>query len=139
MLYSWNKPTAADLVRRNMKSYLPPNKTLWILTIKCHCHKRHYAWRHLSRYNHRAAPSKHGIWVNIAYFLHNADANMLCWLLDDCKYMYIYLPIHQVYYYLGKQKYCWYFPESACEHLWPSLCKVIAIPCGQLRMCITSF
>ncbi len=28
-----NKPTAADLVGRNMKSYLPPNKTLWILTI----------------------------------------------------------------------------------------------------------
>ncbi len=65
-----NKPTAADLVGRNMKSYLLPNKTLWILTIKRRCRKRQLI------------------------FLLNTDANMLCRLFDDRKYMDIYLPIH---------------------------------------------
>ncbi len=41
--------------------------------------------------------------------LHNIDANMLCRLFDDRKYMYIYLPIHQEYGYLGKPKICLYF------------------------------
>ncbi len=48
---------------------------------------------------------KHGIWVNVASFLlHNTDANMLCRLFDDRKYMDIYLPIPQEYWYLVKQK-----------------------------------
>ncbi len=37
-------------------------------------------------------------------FLHNTDANMLCRLFDDRKYMDICLPIPQEYCYLGKQK-----------------------------------
>ncbi len=53
-------------------------------------------------------------------FLHNTDANMLCRLFDDHKYMDIYLPIHQEYCYLGKQKICLCFSASTCEHLWPS-------------------
>ncbi len=53
-------------------------------------------------------------------FLHNTDANMLCRLFDDCKYMDIYLPIHQNYCYLGKQKISLYLSASTCEHLWPS-------------------
>ncbi len=48
------------------------------------------------------------------------DANMLCRLFDDCKYMDIYLSIHQEYCYLGKQKISLYFSASTCEHLWPS-------------------
>ncbi len=67
-----------------------------------------------------AAP-KHGIWLNVASFiLHNTDANMLCMLFDDHKYMDIYLPILQEYCYLGKQKNSLYFSTSTCEHLWPS-------------------
>ncbi len=54
------------------------------------------------------------------YFEHNTDANMLCRLFDNCKYMDIYLPIHQEYCYLGKQKISLYFSSSPCEHLWPS-------------------
>ncbi len=42
-------------------------------------------------------------------FLLNTDANMLCRLIDDHKYMDIYLHIHQEYCYLGKQKICLYF------------------------------
>ncbi len=53
-------------------------------------------------------------------FLHNTDANLLCRLLDDRKYMDIYLPIHQEYCYLAKQKISLYFSTSTCEHLWPS-------------------
>ncbi len=41
-----------------------------------------------------SAALKHGIWPNVAsFFLHNADANMLCRLFDYRKYMDIYLPI----------------------------------------------
>ncbi len=54
------------------------------------------------------------------FFLHNTDTNMLCRLFDDCKYMDIYLPIHQEYRYLGKQKNSLYFLASTCEHLSPS-------------------
>ncbi len=51
-----------------------------------------------------AAP-KHGISVNIAsFYLHNTDANTLCRLFDNLKYMDIYLPVPQEYCYLGKQK-----------------------------------
>ncbi len=53
-------------------------------------------------------------------FLHNTDANMLCRLFDDCKYMEIYIPIPKEYCYLGKQKMRLYFSTSTCEHLWPS-------------------
>ncbi len=53
-------------------------------------------------------------------FQHNTDANMLCRLFDNRKYMDIYLPIHQEYCYLGKQKVSLYFSTSTCEHLWPS-------------------
>ncbi len=53
-------------------------------------------------------------------FEHNTDANMLCRLFDDYKYMDIYLPIHQEYRYLGKQKICLYYSASTCEHLWRS-------------------
>ncbi len=53
-------------------------------------------------------------------FSHNTDANMLCKLFDDCKYIDIYLTIPQEYCYLGKQKNSLYFCTSACEHLWPS-------------------
>ncbi len=68
-----------------------------------------------------SAAVKHGIWVNVAsFFLHNTDANMLCRLFDDCKYMDKYLPIPQEYCYLGKQKISLYFSTSNCEHLWPS-------------------
>ncbi len=35
-------------------------------------------------------------------------------------WIYIYLPIHQEYSYLGKQKSSLYFYTSTCEHLWPS-------------------
>ncbi len=47
---------------------------------------------------------------------------MLRGLFDDHKYMDIYLPIHQEYCYLGKQKkqFVLYFFTSNCEHLWPS-------------------
>ncbi len=50
---------------------------------------------------------KHGrIWMRQYFFifLHNTDVNMLRGLFDDHKYMDIYLPIHQEYCYLGKQK-----------------------------------
>ncbi len=53
-------------------------------------------------------------------FEHNTDANMLCRLFDNRKYMDIYLSIHQEYCYLGKQKISLYFSTSTCEHLWPS-------------------
>ncbi len=55
-------------------------------------------------------------------FVHNTVTNMLYRLFDDRKYMdiYIYLPIPQEYYYLGKQKNSLYFLISTCEHLWPS-------------------
>ncbi len=53
-------------------------------------------------------------------FEHNTDANMLCRLFDNHKYMYIYLHIHQEYCYLGKQKISLYFSASTYEHLWPS-------------------
>ncbi len=80
----------------------------------------HTTWFHSNRKNLSTA-QKHGIWVNIALFcLHNTDANMLCRLFDDRKYMDIYLPIHQEYGYLCKQKISLYFPTSTCEHLWPS-------------------
>ncbi len=36
------------------------------------------------------------------------------------KYMDIYLPIHQKYCYLGKQKISLYFSTSTYKHLWPS-------------------
>ncbi len=42
---------------------------------------------------------------------------MLCRLFDDHKYMDIYLPIHQEYCYLGKQKISLYFSASTCKHL----------------------
>ncbi len=68
-----------------------------------------------------SAAQKHGIWLNVAsFFLHNTNANMLCRLFDDRKYMHIYLPILQEYCYLGKQKNSLYFSASTCEHLWPS-------------------
>ncbi len=54
------------------------------------------------------------------FFVHNTDANMLLGLFDNCNYMDIYLPIHQEYSYLGKQKISSYFSTSTCEHLWPS-------------------
>ncbi len=50
-------------------------------------------------------------------FLHNTDANMLCRLVDDRKYMDIYLPTYLEYSYLGKQKISLYFSTSTCEHL----------------------
>ncbi len=40
---------------------------------------------------------------------------MLCGLFDDRKYMDIYLPIHQEYCYLGKQKISLYFSASTCD------------------------
>ncbi len=68
-----------------------------------------------------SAPPKHGIWLNVAsFFLHNTHANMLHGPFDDHKYMDIYLPIHQEYFYLGKQKISLYFSASTCEYLWPS-------------------
>ncbi len=50
-------------------------------------------------------------------FEHNTDANMLCRLFHNRKYMDIYLPIHQEYCYLGKQKINLYFSASTCEYL----------------------
>ncbi len=50
-------------------------------------------------------------------FLHNTAVNMLYRLFSGRKYMYIYLPIHQIYGYLGKQKISLYFPASTYEHL----------------------
>ncbi len=60
----------------------------------------------------------------ILSFLHNTDVKMLYRLFSDHKYMYIYLPIHQEYGYLGKQKITLYFPTSTCEHLSPSPCII---------------
>ncbi len=60
----------------------------------------------------------------ILSFLHNTDINMLYRLFSDRKYMYIYLPIHQEYGYLGKQKNSLYFPALTCERLWPSSCII---------------
>ncbi len=51
------------------------------------------------------------------HFLHNTDASMLFRLFDDRKYMYISLPMHQEYGYLGKEKNNLYFPASTREHL----------------------
>ncbi len=64
-------------------------------------------------------------------FLHNTDANMLCRLFDDRKYMDIYLPIPQEYCYLGKQKNSLYFLASASEHLWPSHSLWIVWPMSE--------
>ncbi len=44
--------------------------------------------------------------------------------------MYIYLPIHQKYGYLGKKKISLYFPATTCEHFDLHLALYIAIPRG---------
>ncbi len=83
---------------------------------------------------------KHGIWDNIAsFFLHNTDANMICRLFDDPKYMVIYLPIHQEYRYLGKQKNSLYFLSSTCEHLWPSTWHLVNFPNLAISDIFTGF
>ncbi len=53
-------------------------------------------------------------------FFTQTDTNMLCRLFNARTYMDIYLPIHQEYCYLEKQKISLYFSTSTCEHLWPS-------------------
>ncbi len=63
----------------------------------------------------------------ILSFLRNTDVNMLYRLFSDCKYMYIYLPIHQEYGYFGKQKISLYFPASTCDL---HLALYMAIPHG---------
>ncbi len=70
--------------------------------------------------SNRALPETWNLTQCCFIFLHNTDANMLCRLFDDHKYMDIYLPILQEYCYLGKQKKRLYFSASTCEHLWPS-------------------
>ncbi len=66
--------------------------------------------------------------------LQNTDTNMLCRLFDDRKCMDIYLPIHQEYCYLGKQKISLYFSTSTCEHLWPSPSHFVNCPkCSHNR------
>ncbi len=65
-------------------------------------------------------------------FEHNTDANMLCRLFDNRKYMDIYLPIHQEYCYLGKQKIILYFSTSTCYlHLFRllkcAICRTIPV------------
>ncbi len=76
----------------------------------------HTTWFH----SNRALPGAWNLTQCCFIFLHNTYANMLCRLFDDCKYMDIYLPIHQEYSYLRKQKISLYFSTSTCEHLWPS-------------------
>ncbi len=101
----------------------------------------HMAWRHSSWLTHSCSPRSMEFETILLHFLHKTDASMLRRLFDNCKYMYIYLPIHQEYAYLRKQNICLYFkyPASTCEHLWPSPCKDIDIPRGQLRIHIMSF
>ncbi len=72
-------------------------------------------------------------------FEHNTDANMLCRLFDDRKNLDIYLPIHQEYRYLGKQKMCLYFSVSTCEHLWPSASHLINISNWLISDIFTGF
>ncbi len=75
---------------------------------------------------------KHGIWVNVVSFFNTIDANMVCRLFDNRKYMDIYLPIHQEYCYLGKQKIGLYFSASTCDlHLFRllkcAICRTIPV------------
>ncbi len=76
-------------------------------------------------------------------FEHNTHANMLYRLLNNCKYMDIYFPIHQEYCYLGKQKISLYFLYqllNVCDlHLFRllefAICRTIPVklpPIGQL-------
>ncbi len=80
----------------------------------------HTTWFH----SNRELPRSMEFDSMLLLFLHNTDANMLCRLLDDRKYMDINLTILQEYCYLGKQKNSLYFSASTCEHLWPSPCKL---------------
>ncbi len=73
------------------------------------------------------------------FFLHNTDANMLCRLFDDRKYMDIYLPIHQECSYLGKEQVCLYFSASTCEHLWPSPSHLLNFPNWQICNIFSGF
>ncbi len=57
-------------------------------------------------------------------FEHNTGTNMLWRLFDNCKYIDIYLTIHQEYCYLGKQNICLYFSTLTCEH---KLCDSIYV------------
>ncbi len=75
------------------------------------------------------------------FFLHiHTDANMLCRLFDDRKYMDIYLPIHQEYCYLGNKKKQFVFScislwtlMNTCEYLWPSRSHLVnCAKCEQI-------
>ncbi len=81
-----------------------------------------YVWLAEPRGSTQIKPSAEAWNLTQCYFLflHNTVINMLRGLFDDHKYMDIYLPIHQEYSYLGKQKISVYFSASTCKHLWPS-------------------
>ncbi len=65
----------------------------------------HTTWFH----SNPALPHSMGFESILFHFEHNTDANMLCRLFDDHKYMDIYLPIHQEYRHFGKQNISLYF------------------------------
>ncbi len=99
---------------------------------------KHIVLRYSNGYNHSSAP-KHGIWVNIASFVYTIQ-NPICYvgclmIANICTYISLYNMNMATS--VNKKLVC--IPTSTCEHLWPSPCKVIAIPHGQLRIHITSF
>ncbi len=95
------------------------NHTTW-----SHGNCRTHSMETLKLVNTQPLPRSMEFETILLHFLHNTDVNMQYRLFSDRKYMYIYLPIHQEYGYLGKQKNCLFSPSSTCEHLWPLPCII---------------
>ncbi len=89
------------------------------LTIPCGSTEieEHIKQRHPSWLTHSRSPRSMEFETILLHFLHNTDVNILYRLFGNRKYMYIYLPIHQEYGFLGKQKISLYFQGSTCENL----------------------
>ncbi len=87
------------LVQRKLPTY-----TKWYVHCRLVSGGPGYVWL-AEPYHVVPLKSSTGIGVNIVSFLNTIQTpNMLCRPFDDRKYMDIYLPIHQEYRYLGKQK-----------------------------------